>query len=103
MRAVRLVLTLLIAGSLAMLPVSTAVAMSHASSAEMNMSASPDGEPCCGPAGADSCPVAAYCHLQLLTTEQPPLARPAASFFAPVSAPDVPGAALAPDPPPPRS
>jgi hypothetical protein len=102
MRTARLVLAILIAGSLAMLPISAAMSMSHGTATGMTMSASLDDGPCDTSAGRDTCPFA-YCHLHLLTPEQPPLARPAVSFLAPLLLSDEPGAALAPDPPPPRS
>ena len=103
MRTVRFVLTLLIVGSLAMLPVSAAMAMSHASNAEMSMSASPGGEPCSTPAERDDGCSLACCHIQLLAVEQPAAAQAPAHFGVACPLGGLPGAAFGPDPPPPRS
>lgn len=103
MRTVRLVLALLIAAGLAMLPVSAAMAISHVSSADMHMSAPQDGGSCCDHADGHGCPLALCCHIQLAMAEQPQFAGRLASLLAPIPLTVEPGAALGPDPPPPRS
>jgi hypothetical protein len=102
MRAARFVLTLFVAGNLALLPISAAISMSHASKAEMSMSAAPDGDPGCPPPERDGCPLAC-CHTGLPAFAAPDMAPPAAGFAAALPPGLVPGAEPRPDPPPPRS
>lgn len=108
MRIVRQMLAVLLVGSVAMLPVASAMATARASSAEMAVSMTSDmaGDwsddcPCCNPAKADPCPLPC-CHLQALAVEGVALAEPTSERFGDHIAAPVAFLTLRPDPPPPR-
>jgi len=105
MRFIRLVIAVLLATSVAMLPVSAGATKLHAAEAEMSMGAPGSDCPCCDAAhkcATDVCTLKC-CNTVALAVEQAPLAGP---FVQPFN--ELAGAAMSPflqrpDPPPPRS
>jgi hypothetical protein len=102
MRFCRLILAGLLAASVALLPVSAAMAMTHAAKAEMSMSASGDDCPCCKSAQADACPFT-LCSLQAISVDGPAMLMPTPACFAERGPQILAGVSLRPTPPPPRS
>ena len=104
MRALRLIMAVLLAASLAVLPVSASMAMTHAAKAKMSMSASGADCPCCNAAkkcATDICMFKCF-STPAISVDGFPLAQP---LPEPLIAVRV--AALSPfsrqlDPPPPR-
>ncbi len=101
MRICRLTLALLLAASLAILPLSSAVAMAHAANADVTMSASGDDCPCCKSTHPAMCPLEC-CQLQALSVEGWDMAEPDARGFVEGGAQAIAPLLLRPDPPPPR-
>lgn len=106
MRIFRLLSALVLAAGLALLPVSAAMAMTHAAKPDMgmgaSMSASADDCQCCNAVELDACPLAC-CHFQVLNVEGLAIARPMSGRLVGREAETVVWLALRPDPPPPRS
>ena len=100
-RAFRLLCALVLAGSLAVLPVSAAFAMTHAANAEAGIVASGDDCPCCNPEKAETCFV--KCCVQALIVHGTEATKPAPARFDQAAARRSAALALGPDPPPPRS
>lgn len=101
MRILRLIWAVILAASLAILPVSAAMAMTHGAKAEMSMSSPGDDCPCCNPSKANACSLKC-CHLQALTVEGfAPFKASAADFDAHENDLGV-AVSLRPEPPPPR-
>jgi len=101
MRIARLILAGLLAASLAVLPVSAAVTMTHATNAEIGMGASGDDCPCCKSVRPDACPLAG-CYMQAISVAGPALATPTAASFDEPGSQILVGLSLPPNPPPPR-
>lgn len=105
MRLIRLVIAVLLAASVAVLPVSAGVTKLHAAKAAMSMSAPDSDCPCCNAAhkcATDVCTLKCY-NTVALAVEQAPFAGP---FVEPLI--ELADAAMSPflqrpDPPPPRS
>jgi hypothetical protein len=102
MDIVRFTATLVLAVSLAFLPISAALAMAHGADASMTMGASADDCACCEPRMSDTCPLVC-CHLSVLAVTLLAMPRPAPLRLVADNA--RPSASLLgrPDPPPPRS
>lgn len=101
MRVLRPIRSLLLAVGLAVLPVSAAMAMTHAVKAEISMGSPGEDCPCCNPAKTDACPLKC-CHLQALTVEGfAPFNAAPADFGAHKAHLGI-AVSLRPDPPPPR-
>jgi hypothetical protein len=99
MRLFRLMFALLLATSLAILPISPAATLTHAAKAEMAMAA--DDCPCCKTGQPDSCPLKC-CHLQAIAVEGVKIARPSAARFVVYDAPVATPVPRRPELPPPR-
>jgi hypothetical protein len=102
MRSFRLICALVLAASLAMLPVSASLAMTHTAKADMDMAASGDDCPCCEPAKSPDACFPECCHLQALRIEVLAFAKPPAPQFVVLGAQDCVAIVSGPDPPPPR-
>lgn len=101
MRIFRSILITLIAASVALLPVSAATAMAHATMADMSMSA-PDGEcASCKAIASDLCSLKC-CGVQMLSVEGLVLAEPMPERFVRQDTARVAAVSPRPDPPPPR-
>lgn len=104
MRSVRLIIAVLLAASLAILPMSAAMAMTHAAKAEMSMGASGDNCPCCNAArkcATDTCQFKCFSAPAIL--EGAPLAQPRPELFIAIGEATLSPFLARPDPPPPRS
>jgi hypothetical protein len=88
--------------SLAVLPLSAAVAMGHGAKAEMAMSATGDDCPCCQPAVSDACPLVC-CHVTALAASGWMIARPRVGSPLDAEAGAFVANIVRPEPPPPRS
>ena len=102
MRLLRLIPALILAASLALLPVSAALAMMHTADAGMAMGASPDDCPCCKPDRSDACPMKCS-QLSVLTIAGAGLEQPAPVRFDEVKAVAFVAVLVRPEPPPPRT
>jgi hypothetical protein len=102
MRLLRLIPALILAASLAILPVSAALAMMHTADAGMAMGASPDDCPCCKPDQSDACPMKCS-QLSALTVAGAGLEQPAPIRFDEVEAVAFVAVFVRPEPPPPRT
>ena len=104
MGALRFIFAVLLAASLAMLPVSAAMA-SHAAKAEMSIGASDKDCACCDAAHkcpADACVVT--CHaVSAISAVGPALSQPLPEAFASAALTEWSPFLARPDPPPPRS
>jgi hypothetical protein len=101
MRRFRLICALVLAASLAVLPVAAGLAMAHAARAQSSMMASGGDCPCCKPAKTDGC-FLVCCHLQALTVDGSAMAAFAPVRFVAPGEDAIEASAPKPDPPPPR-
>jgi hypothetical protein len=104
MRIVRSIFAALLGLSLIVVPMA-AVAMSHASKAEMSMNASGDDCPCCNAAHkcpSDTCMLKCYMGPALFVGRMASI-RPLPQVFAPMGAAQLSPFAARPELPPPRS
>jgi hypothetical protein len=102
MRLLRLIPAMILAASLAILPVSAALAMMHTADPGMAMGASPDDCPCCKPNRSDVCPMKCS-QLSALTVADAGVQQPARVRFDEVKAVAFVAVLVRPEPPPPRS
>jgi hypothetical protein len=102
MRSFRLVWALVLAASLAILPVSASFAMAHVATTEVGMTASRDDCPCCKPMKVDSC-FLKCCQVQAVAVDGLVIAKLRTPRLVAFSAKRLMAVALRPDPPPPRS
>lgn len=105
MRIVRIIVAVLLAASLAIPPITTAMAMTSAAKAEMSMVTSGSDCPCCNAAkkcAADLCQFKCF-HTLAISVEGLPLAEPLPEPLVAVYAASFSPVTLRPDPPPPRS
>ena len=102
MRSFRLICALVLATSLAILPVSAAFALTHMAKSEAGIVAAGDDCPCCQPAKADSC-LLKCCHLQALVVDGMAIAKSRSLHVAEFSTQRFAALASGPEPPPPRS
>jgi len=105
MRFIRLVIAVLLAASVAILPVSAGMAKLHAAKAEMSMSAPDSDCPCCNAAhkcATDICTLMCY-NSAALSVEGPPLVGPLPQPFIDMVSVTMSPFSQRPDPPPPRS
>lgn len=101
MRAFRLLCALVLAAGLTVLPVSAALAMTHAANAEVGMMAPGVDCPCCKPEKSETCFV--KCCVQALVVLGEEVTKPAPARFGETAMRRSAALALGPDPPPPRS
>lgn len=105
MRGFRLVIAVMLAASLAILPASAAMAVSHAAKAEMSMTAAGSDCPCCDAAhkcSPDTCMIS--CHgVSAISAVGPDLIQPLPELFVDMGPADLSPFSARPDPPPPRS
>jgi hypothetical protein len=102
MRSFRLVWALVLAASLAILPVSTSFAMADVAKTEIGMTAPGEDCPCCKPMKVDRCFVKC-CQMQGVAVDGLVIAKPRTPRLVAFSANRLVAVALRPDPPPPRS
>jgi hypothetical protein len=101
MRIARLIWALVLAASLAGLPVVATMATAHAAKADMSASASGDSCPCCKQGKPDTCPLEC-CHVQAMTVEGLLFSKPMSERFVAHEASAGIAVTPRPDPPPPR-
>jgi hypothetical protein len=102
MRSFRLICALVLAASLAILPVSAAFAMTQMGKSEAGMVAAGDDCPCCKPAKADGC-FLKCCHLHALAVDGMAIAKPRSLQVAEFGTVRFAALVSGPEPPPPRS
>lgn len=102
MRSLRILCALILAVSLAVLPVSATFAVTHAGNTEAGMMAPGDDCPCCKPMKADSCALKC-CHAPAVAADSLEMEEPPSLRFLVLGAEPFPANALGPDPPPPRT
>jgi hypothetical protein len=100
MRIFRFICALVLAASLAVLPVSAALAMSHVTKSDTSLMAPGDDCPCCTPTEPESC--LKCCHVQSLPIEGLLVTGPVPARFTELGADRFAAVVLGPDPPPPR-
>jgi hypothetical protein len=102
---IRLLIAVLLATSLAILPVSAGMAMAHAAKAEMAMSASDGDCPCCNAAhkcAPDTCMLKCF-SVSAIALDARPAVHPVPAPFPELGVTTLVAFSPRPDPPPPRS
>lgn len=105
MRSLRLILALVLAASLAVMPMSAGMAMSYGAKAEMGMSEGGQDCPCCNAlhkCAPDTCMLKCF-SAAAMTVDGPLLEQPLPQLFLEIGAPTPSPFSTRPDPPPPRS
>jgi len=105
MRVIRFVIAALLTMSLAVLPASAGMAMSHSAMAEMSAGASGHDCPCCNAAhecASDQCMLKCF-SVSAIGIDVSPLVAPLPAPFAAAAMTTLVAFSARPDPPPPRS
>lgn len=98
----RLVCAVVLAASLAILPVSASFVMTNVAKTEHGVMSPSDDCPCCKAANVNSC-VLKCCHVQALAIDELVLGEPEPAGFDFWSGAPLRAVSFRPDPPPPRS